>query len=521
MGDNDWSSLFGKANKRHKVPPYISREIAPLDEMLYNYFYDYTEEQKQELARKVSWVYSDIKRIADETKSANIKMMRRSNNSLFMNHPFLKLFEEPNEFFSGRELIEHAIWSLMLSENGAFWFLAPAKSDSNKLMEIWPIPPNKIEPVKDSEQFISYYSYDPGNGGDKLRIDKRYIFRSFFVDYNDLWKSLTPLSAAERGIDIYNAIANSQTSLFSEGGGVPLSIVMIDQNTSNPDFEVIREQIRTDWMNQKRIAVARGNTIDVKNVGISNRDLEILGSQKLNRDEIDSVFMGIPWRNDNFTSGDAIEKANKIIKETVIFPLHQLLANKMQTQIINRFYGDTYVLKFDDVRQQDRALQIQEWNVAWKADTFNEARESRNLPPFENQALPGLGELPFTLATNPQFMIAFLGLTPQQSNQDNVQQLSEPGNVPSSMSPEATTNLVAVGKKNYSIAEKTAIVAELKNYKKVVRRIIERTEKSAGEVNFDSEILPNLQEIQLSLHNVKDLDKINNIFDTEIQKWLD
>jgi hypothetical protein len=129
-------------------------------------------------------------------------------------------------------------------------------------------------------------------------------------------------------MSVYGGITTSQRDLYNKGRGVPLSVISVDPNIGNEDFAIVRQQLRDDWESEIRVAVTRAGSMNIGTVGISNRDLQVIEAQNFNRDEIDAVFMGgIPWRSDQFLSGDGLREANKQVKEVVIHPLHKMISN--------------------------------------------------------------------------------------------------------------------------------------------------------------------------------------------------
>lgn len=512
---------YVKYRTASKAPPYIARELANNYGIDWNWISDYNEEELQQLAIKVSWVYSNIDRIAKEVSDARIEVYQRGSNQRDIDHEFETLMEYPNEFFGRMALLQYTVWALELSEDGAYWYLAP---DSNgKIREIWPIQMNKLTPVKHPTKFISHYEYHTNNSEKPLVIPSQYICRFFFPDPFDMWKSMSPLYAAKMAIDIYYGISKSQRSLFTEGGGIPLSVVTLDPNINNADFATVRQQIKEDWEQQKRIAIARAGTIDIKTVGISNKELEAIESQSANRDEIDSVFMGIPWRTGHFLGGEGIREANRQVRERVIHPLHTLISTQIQIQIIERYYAKDLIVKFEDVRQFDRALAVQEHSVNWRAKTFDEARFDLGLPPYQNKDMPDLGNMPIHLAINPAFVSNKYGLNPVRDPQKKPDGV---GNLPDSMSPEALTNLTASGNQELDAtirsiditqAVNEGIKEELKRYKKVILRSFRRD--NSVDRQFETDIIPYdiMSTIKDELNSISSEDEIVSLFNRFIE----
>jgi phage portal protein BeeE len=516
---------FTKYRTQPKAPPYLREELANVYGINLDWLNDYDDEQLQQLAVRISWVYSNVDRIAKEVSDAKLEVYKRGSNAKDIEHDFERLIESPNQFFGRMALFQYLIWSLMLCEDGAYWYLAPDSSNRNTIREIWPVQMNRLTPIKNQQQFISGYEYRV-NGRKPYIIPSQYICRFFLPNPFDMWKSLTPLVAAKYAMDVYTGIASSQRSLFTEGGGIPLSIVTVDPNMGDPDFNAVRAQIQEDWKNEKRIAVARAGTIDVKAVGISNKDLEAISSINTNRDEIDSVFMGIPWRTPNFLGGEGIREANRQIRERVIHPLHTLISTQIQIHIMNLYYAngrDTsdYLVRFEDVRDRDRALAVQEHSVNWRAMTLNEARFQLGLPPYNDNRFDDMGNLLLHLSINPSYIQSLYGL--DESNiRDPQKKPDGVGNLPDSASPERTTNMLVESGSDANVSLRSidvdsaineAIRTELKRYRTVLLRTF-RKHESVVDKSFDTDIIPFdiMSSIKMQLVSVASESDINEIF---------
>lgn len=518
-----WTDIFATKyrTREQKVPDYFAHDIDYIDKNKYAQLFnndDYAVYADK--AERIAWIASNIIRQSREINSSKIYLEDRKSRERIDSHEILDLIELPNEFFSFEAILEYVVWDLNLSRRGGFIWMAPSNRNQNKIMELWPLLADNIRPIKDENQFISGYWYYTEGDDKPLWLNPKYVIRFFFPDRDDYWANLTPLKYLVPAIDIYEALTESQESLFSEGGGVPLSVVMVDENTSTPDFEEIRDRLRVDWQNKKRIAIARGGTFDVKTVGVSNRELEAISSQKLNRDEIDSAFMLIPWRSSEYTSGEGLKEANKQIKENVIYPMQKMLAAQMQLHMVNKFWVEDNVrIKFEDVRKLDKSLQISEWNVTWRAKTLNGARTDLGDLPFTHPVLTDLGDLPLALATNPSFVLSYYGIAQQQTS-DSANTTNEPGNIDEMLSPERQVNYNINDAKSLTNAEKLGIITELKNYQTVVKRVMQRKGKNANEVEFETDIVPEsiLQEIKSNLVGELSTDEITNIFNAMIDK---
>ena len=505
---NNYQYAVQKFRTPDKAPRYISTEVEPFD--FSSQWQMWSLEKRQRVAARISWIYSNVFRIGNELTAAKFNVYKKGSQSKDIMHPLEEILQQPNEFFTGDDLIKYTAWGLSLDEWGSAWFLSPNKV-TGELEEIWPIRMGALRPVKHRTKFISHYVYT-GKTGDEVKIRPEYICRFIYSNPFDLWRSYPPLEASGLVMNLYEGITTAQRDLFTNSRGTPLSILSLDANISDPDFARARQVIHDDWQNERKIAIVRAGSLEVDTVGLSNKDLEVIATQEFTRDELDAIFMGgIQWRKD--TSGDELEEVNKSIKEIVIYPLHNLIAKRINLSILNPFYGSGFFGEFDDVRAQDRSLSLQERTIYFRSMKYNETREELGLPPFDNDLFPDYGELPYVLANDSSFISTYYGIGDVAEDKEEPEDI---GNVAELLDPEAQVNQLAGGEMDVQKAAVKGLYEELKNYEKVLKRSWRKHEDTERliEYRFDSDIVPGdlFDEIKAQLAGVQNEDDIITIF---------
>jgi phage portal protein BeeE len=510
-----WQTVFGsnngvaKARRSRQIPPYLARDISSttFPGMVWEDFWSQQDDEtKQKIALSVSWIYSAIDLIASESAATAFHVMAFKENEKEVdipNHPFENLLRQPNNYMTKTFLLRYTIYWLELSRVGAFWYLAPDRR-TGELSEIWPINPNQITVIPSATTFVDHFLYRPkGNLQKGYKIDPKYVVWFRYPDPHDLWGSLPPLLAALLPAEIELGIQSSQSKFYSESRGIPLSLVSLDPELGEADFESARADIKRDWSEGSTIAIARSGDIDVKSLGFTQRDLEILGNQAITRDKIDSIFFGYPIRSERAFDGDGIKEADRLVKEKKIHPLLVLLAEEITKAIVKPYYDPLLTGKFDDVRTADRALNIQEASLKSRWRTMNDMRARDGDPPLEIPEFPGIGELPVWLATNPSFVAVRYGLN-ERVDGGNIEAPPGVGNLNDSHAPLGQMNQML------SDAEKMAISTELKRWKTVARRAL-----SSGEPRmFVSSVIPDdmMAELQSKVIGAKSIDELDVIF---------
>ena len=512
-----------------KAPPYVATELGDYGD-LNSMWESFSEDQRMAAAARVSWIYANIVRIGNEVSASEFNIYKRGTNEKDIDHEFERIMAYPNEFFDGKTLLKYTIWGLSLDKNGAFWFIAP-DSKTGKPREIWPIPMGKMTPVKDANKFISHYIYT-ANNGEKLAIRKEYICRFIYPHPEDMWLSFPPLAAAGLPIAVYEGVTTAQKDMFTQSRGTPLSVLSLDANISEPDFARARQRIRDDWASERKIAIVRAGSLNTQVVGLSNRDLEVIAAQEFTRDELDAIFMnGIQWHKTG--SSTDYEEINKAIKDIVIYPLHLLIAAQVQIHIITPFYGPEFKGEFDDIRAQDRSLTLQENTIYFRSMSFDESRAAQGMAAFKNELLEGYGELPYSLANNPSFVLQYYGIGKMK---DPGEKPEEIGNLEDSLDQEQVVDQLAEAdspdepaemqddaeEKSIDVGEAMVegIAVELRRYRKVLLRDWRKNGDTKSLVNrqFDTAIIPDkvMQKIKEHLHDVSDEDGIKYAF----AEWL-
>lgn len=530
----EWSRVL-KAYTASKIPGYLQPQSPDLSMSMESF----NEAEKRRIALTISWIYADIKLIANEFSSVPIRIKRMENDreEIIKDHPFTKILAYPNTEIDRISLLQLTVYWLSL-RGKAYWYLAPEQGNPNKIAEIWPMQADRVYPIAGKTRLIDRYVYRLRDGRN-ISIDPDYVVFFRYADPYDERDGLSPLHAATLPMETEIGSSKWQRDTYVTGRGIPHSVISLDKSLGDREFAVASARIREDFEEERKVAITRAGALTVETVGISPKDLELIKSRQFTRDELDIIFLLVAIHD--HSSDTWLQAADKIIKEKVIWSLHQMIAEQLTVQTVKRFYGEDDYAEFDDIRPQDRSQAVQEHNVNWRAKTINEAREDLGLPEYDDSfkfpndvQLEGFGNLPVPLAIDSSFVTLLYdigmvdphllnlpgeadGLTRlmDKVNQTAAQRTqTKPANaklpgLPSAESPKRMTNRLA--KKSFDAAKSL----ELKRWKKVALRELSKS-GLPSEREFASEILSTdeINAVKTALSECQNEDEIRALFNS-------
>jgi HK97 family phage portal protein len=326
------------------------------------------------------WVYVAVSRIAEAVALTPLSVYRLEGEQRVPveNHPLERLLTAPNPHISRFELLEQTIGMLELTGN-AYWFLA-GDGVSGQPRQIWPLRPDRVSVVPDTESYVRGYVYEV----DGVRVPLERVEVIHFKRWhprNDYY-GLSALQAASVAVHTDRAMASWNRNTFGQDNGVPTGIVTLPETTSKTDFERIQREWRSSYGGgQRRTAFVRAGGVTWQGISSSHTDLDFLRGREANRDEILNIF-GLPVGlvSENATEANATVAERTFIERT-LYPKLVRLAATLTTELVP-FYEENAVVAFDDIRPSDEQARRDEIRTASAVLSVNEIRTRYyDLPP--------------------------------------------------------------------------------------------------------------------------------------------
>ena len=348
----------------------------------------YNQRQIERLAVTSSWVYSDIRTIANEVSNARLGVYVREGEeeTEVIDHDFERLMARPNKAMSGVWLKQYTIWWLLL-HGEAYWL--KAFDNTGAVAEIWPIPAGRMKPIPDAQEYIKGYAYTPRHGRPPIVFEPEQVVFFRLPNPFEYHRGLSPLSAYRLALETDLAAAKWNRDTFTNDVTLR-TLITLPIEMSTPDYDRARREILDELIEkQRRFMIARGGDVTVTPMSITHKDLEFLKGREFSREEIDRVF-GVPagfWAKEATRANSEAAKATLIGQ--AVWPLCTLMHDEITAQILIPDYADNLRGRFDDIRITDRAMLVEERKAYWQVKTVDEARGDLGLEPLEDE-LTGL-----------------------------------------------------------------------------------------------------------------------------------
>ncbi|MFF0140466.1 phage portal protein [Streptomyces sp. NPDC005227] len=218
------------------------------------------------------------------------KSGKKEDRTPVTSHAALDLWNKPNRFYTQSEFVEAGAQHKQLT--GETWWVIGRVEGVKIPLEMWPVRPDRIQPVPDPEQFLLGYMYTGPDGQQvALGIDDVIFIRT--PHPTDPYRGIGPVQALLTDLDAVRYSAEWNRNFFlnsAEPGG----IIEVPGGLSEPDFNELRERWSEQHKgvaNAHRVAILEhGKWVDRK---FSQRDMQFVELRDVGREIIREAF-GFP-----------------------------------------------------------------------------------------------------------------------------------------------------------------------------------------------------------------------------------
>ena len=337
-------------------------------------------------------VYACLNELATSAPEAPYKIYKKSAKGLqeMKNHPIRQLVTNPNPHMSEFEYWEIIILHMYIAGNS---FVEKVRSRSGKVVELWPLRPDRIKIYTDG-RLVTHYGYTTEQGKE-YTIPKEDMIHFKFSNPADNYFGLPPMKAAVRAIASDNEATDYVTAML-QNSAVPPAIITVSERVE----EATANRLAAKWK-QKYGGKRRGEPVilqagmDVKTLSNTMRDMEFPDIRTISESRICAVF-GVPpilvganvgLQRSTFSN---YGEARKSFWQETVAPLHRRLSDRLTKELAEDFNSENIEGRFDTSRvsalqevrdaKWDRAIQAYQAGLI----KLNEARLEADLDPTDD-----------------------------------------------------------------------------------------------------------------------------------------
>jgi HK97 family phage portal protein len=284
------------------------------------------------------WVYACARLRANNIASIPwiVEIKKGGDWEADPNHDLQKLIDRPNPAYDFSDMMRRAVFAMDLSGDA---YLSKVRNDGKRLIEIWPLIPDKMDIYPSRDRMISYYMYRHNSVSAKLLVSD--VLHLKYAHPGDLYYGLPPLQAAARAVDIDEEGEKWQkTSL--QNMAVPPSAVVMEGDITQTQYDQTKqwvaeqsgpENARKPWV----LANAKWQSLAQSAV-----DLDFIMGRKMTREEICSAFSVPPplvGLYENATLAN-IQTAREILWREGLIPVLDEIQGQMNLQLASEYPED-------------------------------------------------------------------------------------------------------------------------------------------------------------------------------------
>lgn len=270
---------------------------------------------------RTSAVYASVRLIAESIASLPLSIYERNPDDTRRkasdHRAYPLVHDEPNASMTSFTWRETMVAHLCLRGN-CYSYLETDRS--SRLIGIWPMHPNIVEPERLKNGSLVYRTYD--EAGNRITLEAWQVLHVPGLGWDGI-KGLSPIGLQREAIGLSIATEQFGSRYFS-GGARPGGVLSTDQQLSEPQSNIYRaswEQAHQGLANAHKVAVLGGG-LKWTQIGVSPEDSQFLETRRFQVQEIARMFR-IPPHMIGASSGESLTYST-VEQESIEFVQHTL-----------------------------------------------------------------------------------------------------------------------------------------------------------------------------------------------------
>lgn len=263
-----------------------------------------------------------------------------------LNHGFMAVWDRPNEFYPGSLFRETVQMHLDLVGEG----MIVLNKVGNLVLEMWPVRPDRMQPVKHPQKFLTGWIYT-GPDGEEIPLTLDQVIQIKYPNPDDPYRGRGPVQTILADVDAARYSAEWNRNFFVNGAR-PGGIIKVDYRMSDKEFNEFVARWRSQHQgvaNAHRVAVLEN--AEWQDTNFSMTDMQFVELRNLPRELIREAFA---FPKPMLGTVDDVNRANaaagkEIMAENQTIPRLRRWKDVVNTFLLPQFAnGKTLELDFDD-----------------------------------------------------------------------------------------------------------------------------------------------------------------------------
>ena len=251
-----------------------------------------------------------------------------------LKHQAMQLWKRPNPFMTGEHFREIG-WQHMELVGEWYWIVNRGPGGKGIPLEIWPVRPDRMEPVADREKFLAGWIYT-GPNGEAVPLTCDEVIQIKYPDPSDIYRGMSAVQSLLADIDAAKYTAQYTRNFFLNSAA-PGGIVTFAKRLSDTEFTEF-----TDRWREQHQGVSRAHRVGVLEQGATwqpnvytLKDMQFVELRRVNSDEMRRAY-----RIHQSMLGDStdVNRANAQTAEEVHIVWHEIRRLQRMKTILNSMY---------------------------------------------------------------------------------------------------------------------------------------------------------------------------------------
>jgi len=347
----------------------------------------------------VSTVFAIVNRTAKAEAGVEWGLFRKAKSGLkedrtpVTSHAALDLWNRPNRFYTQSEFVEAGAQHKQLT--GETWWVIGRVEGVKIPLEMWPVRPDRIQPVPDPEEFLLGYMYT-GPDGQQVALGKDDVIFIRTPHPEDPYRGIGPVQALLTDLDAARYSAEWNRNFFlnsAEPGG----IIEVPGHLGDTEFDELRDRWNEQHKgiaNAHRVAILEhGKWVDRK---FTQRDMQFAELRNLSREVIREAF-GFPKPMTGAV--DDVNRSNAdagaaMFARWLVVPDLEAIRDALNYRLLPLFGATANGLEFDFVNPIPEDVESEAMQLTARADAAAKLRAA-GWDPAGILSAVGLPEIPF------------------------------------------------------------------------------------------------------------------------------